>query len=103
MAILLYGASDDLIETEGDVSEEFSAYDFDGYVLLSNGLVFSMNFNRSGIWSIELVRGDDSLVTITRSTGEYGDDEYGYPSHSDKAEVHDSITWVRLSKTLPAA
>lgn len=98
MSVLIYGASDDLIEVDGDVSAEFNAYDFDGYLAFSNGVTLSVNYTRDGIWRIDKVSGDDSLVKIEKSSKGEGDGVDGLPAYSDKAVLDGQIEWVAIVK-----
>lgn len=92
MPVTIYGASDDLIEVEGDIREEFSPYQEHGeesrkYLAFSNGTVISILFSSDGVWRITPVRGS---AAITQADG---DDEDNY---SDVAEIEGDINWVVL-------
>lgn len=54
MSITIYGASDDLIEIEGDVEEEFNWYptktDEDGFLAVSDGTLLRVRYDEDGIW-----------------------------------------------------
>ena len=55
MSITIYGASDDLIEIEGDISDEFNFYpEEDEYRLLavSDGTLLKVFYDKDGIWRI---------------------------------------------------
>ena len=96
MSTLVYGASDDLIELEGDLSEEFSAYDFNGHLALSNGVLLSVRYSDGGYWRIAVVRGHE-WVTIIPASAQDGRDEEGYPAYSDRAVVEGpTLTWAVL-------
>ncbi len=51
---IVYGASDDLIEIDGDVRAEFySSWEDDKeYVAFSTGLLLGISYNKKGIWKI---------------------------------------------------
>lgn len=100
MAVLIYGASDDLIEVEGDVEDEFNVYD-PAYLALSNGVVLFIEYTKSGIWRIRVDAGHEH-VQIEPATSDDGRDDLGYPNYSDKAVVTGLITSVTCSKRLPA-
>lgn len=54
----IYGASDDLIELEGDISDEFGCYNpgEDGALLtLSDGTAIAWTYNDDGIWKAEVL------------------------------------------------
>lgn len=99
MTVLVYGASDDLIEIEGDITEEFSAYDFDGHLAFSNGVVLSARYDDDGMWRFAPVRGADK-VKIEYASGEEGKDDDGYPAYSDKVMVTGETLWVALVKEI---
>lgn len=95
MSTILYGASDDLIELEGELSEEFSAYGFDGYLAFSDGTVISCRYRST--WDFALVVGDPSQVTITPPRGEAaGPDADGVPGYSGKVILPSGLNWVAL-------
>jgi hypothetical protein len=57
----IYGASDDLIEIEGDFSEELN-YPFirsererDLYLSVSDGTLLGIEYSESGVWRIHLI------------------------------------------------
>lgn len=51
--ITIYGASDDLIELEGDIREEWDGYDCgDSYIAFSDGTLLHITFDNEGIWRI---------------------------------------------------
>jgi len=55
MSITIYGASDDLIEIEGDIREEFNFYPDAGesrYLAISDGTVLRVEYDDDGIWRI---------------------------------------------------
>ena len=51
--IKVYGASDDLIEIEGDINEEFDVYNQDSLLTFDDGTVLSVKYNNDGVWKIE--------------------------------------------------
>lgn len=52
--VTIYGASDDLIEIDGDLREEFNAYDEDEgvYVAFSDGTILRVKYDEDGCWRI---------------------------------------------------
>ena len=90
--IKIYGASDDLIELEGDVTEEFPFADKgEGGDLLafSNGTVLRIDYTDPGVWRITPVIHGVGRFVLTQCPE---DDDNNY---SDIAEIHDAdITWV---------
>lgn len=93
MAVTIYGASDDLIEVEGDVTEEFNAIEFGGeqpaYLAFSDGTLLRIEYSDTGVWRITpIVRGAAGL-TIVQAPGDEDDDNY-----SDRATLDGEIRWV---------
>lgn len=51
MKVKITGASDDLIEIEGDIDEEFNSYDCDnGLMAISDGTLLKVEYDADGIW-----------------------------------------------------
>lgn len=60
--LLIYGASDDLIEVEGEIQEEFYANDEGGYLAVSGGTFIRYYYDSDGIWSFRtLLVGENSV------------------------------------------
>lgn len=57
--IRITGASDDLIEIDGAINEEFSSYDCkDGLLAVSDGTLIKVEYDDNGIWRLTpLYRG----------------------------------------------
>lgn len=94
MSVTIYGASDDLIEIEGDIREEFNPpYDEEAVLAFSDGTVLRMKYGDSGVWRIAPVflstegplRGGLEIVQAPEN------DETNY---SDRATIKASIFWV---------
>jgi len=87
MAVVITGASDDLIEVDGDIREEFTYKNDDEGDLLafSDGTLLHIVFARFGIWRITpLVRGTATL-TIEQQTEDEG---------TDVATLDGDVRWV---------
>lgn len=66
MSVTVYGASDDLIEVSGDISEEFDHYGDDPAELeFDDGTVLRLVYNHDGRWRITIVGGIPGHVEIT--------------------------------------
>lgn len=88
MSVTVYGASDDLIEVEGDIREEFPWNDPDAaYLGFSNGVILRILFSISGAWRITPVAGADRVQVA--QCPENDEDNY-----SDKATVDGDVMWV---------
>ena len=84
--ITVYGSSDDMIEIEGDLREEFYYRDTDNpgnYIAFSNGTVLSIRYDDDGNWRIapehhgpgsvaiaQVVPGGDACSDIATVTGD---------------------------------
>ena len=82
MSTILTGASDDLIEVDGDITEELGYRDIEGkgdLVAFSTGTVLRIRYDQEGIWRITHVAGPPPAVLW--SCPEDG------PVYSDRAEV----------------
>ena len=58
----IYGASDDLIEIEGVITDEFNYYndDDEAYLAFSDGTLLSVEYDKDGIWRLKrLVAGSN--------------------------------------------
>lgn len=100
--ITLYGYSDDLIELDGDVIENFTPRGEDDpeqpgdLVAFSNGVVLRIKYRDAGCWRIDLVAGQ-GLVEIVPCPE---DDEKNY---SDRATITGSVDWVVCGNSIAKA
>lgn len=93
MSVTVYGASDDLIEVEGDIREEFSWLASDPTFLgFSNGVVLRIAYSDSGHWRISPVAG--AAHVLVEQCPEDDEDNY-----SDRATVEGDVTWVVCGST----
>ena len=75
--IKVYGASDDLVEVEGDIEEEWgSCYD-GGILACSDGTLIAIEYD--GEWHLSVLHNGDSLTVVT-------------PMDRDKDEYTDTVT-----------
>lgn len=55
--LIIYGASDDLIEIEGDVREEFDVYKAGPqHVACSDGSLVRIEYTNKGCWEVRVVK-----------------------------------------------
>jgi hypothetical protein len=85
--IKIYGASDDLIEVEGNINEEFGV---DGGELFafSDGTVLRVAYSQAGVWRVSPVARGSAVLTITQAPE---DDDRDY---TDRATLDGTILWV---------
>lgn len=90
MSITVYGASDDLIEIEGDISEEFNALgEESGSVLaFSDGTLLSVLYDDNGIWRFNRLRGGSAAYSKDENPPT---DEDRY---SDRVTLDGDVQWV---------
>jgi hypothetical protein len=97
MGVTVYGSSDDLIEVDGGLREEFP-YQPDGdgqYLAFSNGIVIHIEYDQLGVWRIKPVCvPEHQNVDIQQAPAD--DDE----NYSDRATVAGPIKWVLLGDHL---
>lgn len=55
MALTVYGASDDLVELDGDFSEEISAIDSTTLLAFGDGTLLEVKYAIEGVWRIRRV------------------------------------------------
>jgi hypothetical protein len=93
VSITVYGASDDLIEIDGDISEEFGYRNEDGLgdkgdlLAFSDGTILRIHYTQSGMWRITPVVGGSATLRIEQAPE--GDED----NYSDKAELSGAV-WV---------
>jgi hypothetical protein len=95
MGVKVYGASDDLIEVDGDIREEFGYHYSESdpttkYLSFSDGTVIRVRYGEADEygWSLKaMADGTDSAVTHIPATSE--------DNYSDMIEIEDvDIRWV---------
>lgn len=84
----VYGCSDDLVELDGAIYDEFSAYDRDTRLKFNNGATLIVRYDRDGdgIWRIESPQAHPS-VTIVRCEDREGYTDPDGDIYSDLATV----------------
>lgn len=99
MTTKVYGASDDLIEFEGDFSGEVGCYGTDGddhgvLVFFSDGTILEVKYgkNDAAIWGVSLVKKGSLLDRIDQCDDEDAD------IYSDVAHFRDGIKWAYAAK-----
>lgn len=95
MATKVYGASDDLVEFEGDFHGEVSCYGTDDrkqgvLVVLSDGTLLSVEYckRHGGVWGIDVLHKGECFNRL-----EVCDNQDADP-YSDVAHFEDGIKWA---------
>lgn len=99
MQVAVFGASDDLIELEGSIREEFSPSDADEptYLAFSDGTVLSVLYAKDGCWRVNRVAIGTAQYEKVEAKG---DDS---PDYSDRATLTGDLRWVVLGTQLVKA
>ncbi len=90
MSVTISGHSDDLIEVEGDIREEFGIdYDSHGELFaFSDGTIIQVQYSKVGVWRITpMVKGSGELTIVQAPV----DDDSNY---TDRATLDADIRWV---------
>jgi len=94
--VIITGASDDLIELDGDIREEFGCYDSGKmYLAFSDGTLLSIIYGEGteAFWRINRIH----IGSASYSKHEATDEDKDY---SDRVTLEGDITWVLLGKEL---
>lgn len=85
----IYGASDDLIEIEGDIEEEFYYKEGERNLLaFSNGSVLEIEYTPQGMWRVTPIKlGNASGYSKVEATDEHTD-------YSDRVTLIGDVDWV---------
>ena len=86
--ITIYGSSDDLIEIEGDIDEEFTYPDKPTRLGFSDGTVLSIVYDQRGTWRIAPVVAGSAKLNIVVAPVDDTD------NYSDRATLQGDISWV---------
>ncbi len=95
MSVTVYGASDDCVELEGDIYDEFYYEGQVGFIGLSDGTLLSIEYNSQGLWHVDVLKlGPGSSLTRRGISGEDGTDADGMPAYSDIITIIGEIDWA---------
>lgn len=87
----IYGASDDLIEVEGDITEEFNPDEGSGTLAFSDGTLLEVKYGEGGLWKITRVAKGTAQFSLLVEATDPDSSEY-----SDKAQLSGDVQWVAL-------
>ncbi len=97
----IYGASDDLIEIDGEVSEEYNKINAKNLSInASDGTQAKITYNDEGEWKIDLINMGNKYLDLILSVGD--DDKHTHEdaidcsSYSDVLVLDDGIEWVKV-------
>jgi hypothetical protein len=101
MITRIYGASDDLIEIDGQISDEVEAYSSEKKPIkfkTSLGTKGTILYN--GEWKITIIQEGSDFVKIIESVGDDNDhteeNTNNVPSHSDVLILDGDLEWVKV-------
>lgn len=95
MSVTIHGASDDLIEIDGDCGDEHPASRHGDLIELSNGCGFTIRYESDGFWRIAATHIPPG-VEWTHRAGADEDTDY-----SDVVTVKSHITEIRVTPLGP--
>ena len=80
MTTKIYGASDDLIEIDGDIRDEIGMYDTSEerpcWLNLSDGTKMKVFYDKEGVWRTVIVKEGDLFDHVDRSQADPDSDNY---------------------------
>jgi len=99
--ITIYGASDDCLEIEGDLREEFTIdCEAVSYLGCSDGTLIKVTYDTGGQWILRCVRyGADAIIERKNAQGSDAKDRKdGSPGYSDVIYLKHHIDWIVFGK-----
>src|SRR5438105_2014446 len=101
--VTIYGSSDDLIEVDGGIYEEFYALNghgeddgTGGLLAFSEGTVLDVVYDHNGIWRINRLTAGTAEYTKVEAPPEEGDDG----NYSDRVTLTGVIRWCVFGSQL---
>lgn len=97
MKVTVYGSSDDLIEIEGGIHEEFSIPGWSDdcgahFLAFSDGTLLGAKYDDDGVWRFPLLA--KGSATMTKTEGVPDDDA----NYTDRVTLEGDLRWVVLGK-----
>ena len=96
--VKVFGCSDDLVEIEGDIREEYPFYDNDDdcrYLSFSDGTVLKIIYDDDGLWRVSLItRGGCEFEKVEGSVIE---------DTNDIVTLKGELSWVVIGYTFTVA
>jgi len=101
MKTKIYGASDDLIEIEGEINEEANHYDATRVIIkASDGTQARITYD--GEWKISIEVEGSKYLSLIHSVGDdvkhIFEDAAGCTSYSDVLVLDDGVEWVKIGR-----
>lgn len=103
--LILYGASDDLIELDGDLSEEFNPdAGNETYIGFSDGSLVAARYDAKGNWRFTIVEESSGTSITVHPIGTVKERRgVEIPDYSEMVNIDamDTITWALCGKDKP--
>ncbi len=104
MKTKIYGASDDLIEMEGAISDEANAYLKTNERInfsVSDGTRGKIENDSEGIWRFEIISTGNKFISKILAVGEdtkHIGEATGCSSYSDVILLNEGIEWIKIGR-----
>jgi len=101
--LLIYGASDDLVEVEGDLRAETYSPNGPVSIVVNNLILGHLLYSTDGCWHFSphptfTEDTDEFTITVTSAIGEnsYPHPETDIPGYSDFLTIHGLVTTIQV-------
>lgn len=98
----IYGASDDLIEIEGEITDEIGCYNNTCQsITVSDGTRARIHYDDEGQWRIEVLVSGPLFIKKIDSVGDdakHTDDAANCSSYSDVLFLKEGVEWIKIGK-----
>lgn len=95
-SITIFGASDDLIEIEGDIREEINfVADHPFYLACNEGTLIYGEYNDIGLWKFLVLKCGSATSSVVSAHDPDSD------NYSDRLTLEGNISWVVFSEIPP--
>lgn len=103
MKTRIYGASDDLIEIDGIVTDEINSYSERKIsISASDGTTGTIVYGKEGNWEIDVKNKGDKFVSLIKAVGDDSkhtdSNAEGCSSYSDVLVLDEGIEWIKVGK-----
>jgi hypothetical protein len=99
---IIYGASDDLIECEGEFTDEWYANESGNHVTASDGTVLHIIYGKAGIWRIAVIKAGPLFARLDAMPADADGDGDRYTDVAYFAAGLESITVGKLARKAKA-
>ena len=103
MKTKIYGSSDDLVEVDGEIYNEYGNYFLASSGILlraSDGTRAEIKYDDNGEWKVKMIERGTLFEKVIKSVGENtehtDEDAQGYSSYSDVIVFREGLQWVEV-------